>query len=94
MSNHDQLAQQAERMRNTFKDYLDQSNHRQANDVLNELNGLIADLRSKRDGDVVDRRLKTLMDKLRWVDAEVMDHHHSDAISNQCEQMRGQIRNL
>lgn len=94
MANHDQLAQQAERMRNTCKDYLDQPNHRQANDVLNELNGLITDLRSKRDRDSIDRRLKTLMDKLRWVDAEVMDHHHSDAISNQCEQMRGQIRSL
>lgn len=92
--NHDQLAQQAERMRNTFRDYLDQPNHSQANNVLRDINELISDLKGKKGRDVVDSRLRQIMDKARQIDEEVMDVHHSSAIAGLCEQMRGQARNL
>ena len=94
MSNHDQLAQAAERMRNNFKDYLDQPNHSQATSVMRDINELISDLKGKKGRDAVDARLRQIMDKVRQVDGEVMDVHHSSAIAGLCDQMRNQARNL
>lgn len=94
MSNHDQLAQQAERMRNTFNDYLDQPNHAQASHIMREINELISDLKAKKSRDAIDRRLRNIMDKARQIDEEVMDVHHSSAIAGLCDQLRGQTRTL
>lgn len=94
MSNHDQLAQAAERMRNNFKDYLDQPNHSHATNVMRDINELISDLKGKKGRDAVDARLRAIMDNVKRLDQEIIDVHHSSAIAGLCEQMRREAAKL
>lgn len=94
MSAHDQMLNQAERMRNTLRDWLDQPNHSQARQVQQDIERLISDLKQKKNGSAVDNDLKTIMASLERVEEEVMDHHHSNQLRGQCEDMRRETRNL
>lgn len=94
MSTHDQMLSQAERMRNTCKDWLDQPGHAQAKQVQQGIERLISDLKQKRDGNSIDNDLKTIISSLDRVEEEVMDHHHSDQLKSQCEDMRRDTRNI
>lgn len=94
MSNHDQLTQAAERMRNNFKDYLDQPDNSQAANVMSDINELIGDLKSKKGRDAVDSRLRTIMASVKRLDQEIIDVNHSSAIAGLCEQMRREAAKL
>lgn len=94
MSNHDQLLQQAERMRNTCRDWLDQPNHSQAGQIQSNIERLISDLKQKKSRESIDNDLKNLISSLDRVNEEVMDHNHSDQLSSMCESMRNEARNL
>ncbi len=94
MSTHDQMLNQAERMRNTLRDWLDQPNHPEARQVQQNIERLISDLKQKRNGSAVDNDLKGIIGSLDRVSEEVMDHHHSDQLKGQCEDMRRETRNL
>lgn len=91
---HDQLQQQAERMRNTLRDLLDQPNHNQAKQVQSNVERLISDIKSKKSREAIDSDLKNIMQSLERVDEEVMDHHHSDKLIGNCEDLRKEARNL
>ncbi len=91
---HDQLVQQAERMRNTLRDWLDQPNHSQAKQVQSNVERLISDAKSKKSRDAIDNDLKSIMQSLERVEEEVMDHHHSDKLISTCEDMRRAAQKL
>lgn len=92
--NHDQLLQKAERMRNTLRDWLDQPNHSQARQVQSSVERLISDIKSKKSREAIDNDLKTIVQSLERVEEEVMDHHHSDSLISNCEDLRRDARNL
>lgn len=91
---HDQLVQQAERMRNTLRDWLDQPNHAQAKQVQSNVERLISDAKGKKNREALDNDLKNIVQSLERVEEEVMDHHHSDKLISMCEDMRKDARNL
>lgn len=91
---HDQLAQQAERMRNTLRDLLDEPNHAQAKQVKSNIKRLISDVKAKKSREALDADLKSIVQSLERVDGVVMDHHHSDKLISMCEDMRKDARNL
>lgn len=92
--NYDTLQQQAERMRNTLKDWLDQPNHAQARNVQQNIERLITDVRGKKAREALDADLKNIIGSLERVEEEVMDHHHSDQLINMCEDMRRAAQKL
>lgn len=94
MSNHDQLLKQAEQMRNKFKDLVDQANHSAARFIHKEIEALVSDLRSKRDGRSIENRLKNLEHHFSGLNQEVMDWRHSNLLKGWCEDMRQETRNL
>lgn len=91
---HDQLVQQAERMRNTLRDWLDQPNHAQAKQVQGNVDRLISDAKGKKSRESLDNDLRSVIQSLERVEEEVMDHHHSDKLISMCEDMRKDVRNL
>lgn len=91
---HDQLVQQAERMRNTLRDWLDQPNNAQAKQVQSNVERLISDAKAKKSREALDNDLKNIVQSLERVEEEVMDHHHSDKLISMCEDMRRDARNL
>lgn len=94
MSNYDQVLRQAERIRGSLKDYLDQPNHSQARQVQQQVEGLISDIKQKKSRETIDNRLKSAISSLERVEEEVMDFHHSNQLKSWCEDMRRETRNL
>lgn len=92
--NHDQLLNQAERMRNTLRDWLDQPSHAQARTVEQSVERLIGDIRSKKPREALDANLRNIVDALRRVEEEVMDFHHSNQLISMCENLRNQASRL
>lgn len=94
MTNYDDIQRQAERMRNTLRDWLDQPNHPQARNVQQNVERLISDIRGKKAREALDADLKNIMSSLERVEEEVMDHHHSDSLVNMCEDLRREASKL
>ena len=94
MSSHDDIQRQAERMRNTLRDWLDQPNHGQARQVQSNIERLISDVRGKKSREALDNDLKQIIQSLERVEEEVMDHHHSDQLINMCEDLRREASRL
>jgi hypothetical protein len=94
MSLYDDMLQQAERMRNNFKDLVDEPNESEAQYVHSEIEGLVSDLSSKKSGTTVDNRLKNLEHHLRQLNQEIMDYNHSNMLADMCEDMRRHTREL
>ena len=94
MSNHDQLAKQAERVRNNLRDLLDQPDHSQARSVRQHVEALISELKQKKSRETIDSRLKTLISNLERVEEEVMDFRHSNQLKGLCEDMRRETQKL
>jgi hypothetical protein len=94
MSNYDDMLNQAQRMRNNFKDLVDQPNESEAQYVHNEIEGLVSDLSAKKNGMTVDNRLKNLEHHLRQLNQEIMDYYHSNMLADMCEDMRHHTRDL
>jgi hypothetical protein len=94
MSNHDEMLRQAERMRNNFKDLVDQPNDGAARAVFSDIEGLVSDLKSKKNGMTIDNRLKNLEQHLRNLNEQVMDFNHSDMLADNCQNMRQHTRDL
>jgi hypothetical protein len=94
MSNHDSILKQAERMRNTLRDWLDQPGHAQARTVQQGIERLISDTRGKKSREALDNDLKQIISSLERVEEEVMDHHHSDQLINMCDDLRREASKL
>jgi hypothetical protein len=94
MSNHEEMLKQAERIRNNFKDLVDQPNTSEAQSIRNEIEGLVSDLRAKKDGRSIENRLKNLEHHLKGLNQEIMDFRHSNQIAGMCEDMRQHTRDL
>lgn len=94
MSNYDSILSQAERMRNTLRDWLDQPGHSQARTVQQNIERFISDVRGKKSRDALDNDLKQIVQSLERVEEEVMDHHHSDKLISMCEDLRREASKL
>lgn len=94
MSNHDDILKQAERMRNTLKDWLDQPGHAQARAVQQNIERFISDVRGKKAREALDNDLKQIISSLERVEEEVMDHHHSDKLISMCDDLRREASRL
>jgi len=94
MSNYDDLQRQAERMRNTCRDWLDQPNHAQARNMQQNIERFISDVRSKKAREALDADLKNIVNSLERVEEEVMDHHHSNQLISMCEDLRREASRL
>lgn len=94
MSNYDTILNQAERMRNTLRDWLDQPGHSQARTVQQNIERLISDVRGKKSREALDNDLKQIISSLERVEEEVMDHHHSNQLINMCEDLRREASRL
>ena len=85
---HDNMLRNAERMRNTLRDWLDQPNHAQAKSAQQAVERLISDIRAKKSRDALDNDLKSAVSVLERIEEEVMDHHHSNKLISMCEDLR------
>jgi hypothetical protein len=94
MASYEQMLTQAERMRNNFKDLVDQPNDGSARSVFSEIEGLVSDLKAKKSGMTIDNRLKNLEQRLKHLNEEVMDFRHSNMLADTCNDMRRDTRNL
>lgn len=94
MSSYDQCTRQAEKLRNNLKDFLDQPNDAHARQVMQQVEGLVSDLKQKKSREAIDNRLKIIIGNLDRVDGEVMDFHHSDQLKGTCEDLRSAAAKL
>lgn len=94
MVNHDQLLQRAERLRNTFRDCLDDPSNSQARSLGSSIERLISDLHAKKDGDAIENDLKVIISGFDRLDQSVMDYSHSDSLKGDCENMFREAGNL
>lgn len=88
MATHDDLLKQAERMRNTLKDWLDQPGHSQAKAVEQAIASLMGNIHQKKPREALDAALKNVIAALERVEEEVMDFHHSNQLISTCENLR------
>lgn len=91
---HDKLLQQAERMRNNLRDWIDDPGDNQARQAQSAVERLISDIKAKKSREAIDNDLKQIMSSLRKIEEEAMDHHHSDKLFDDCEDLRREARNL
>lgn len=94
MSTYDDMVRQAERLRNNFRDLVDQPNEREAQYLRSEIEGLISELKAKKNGDAIERRLKNMEHHFKQLNQEVMDFRHSDQLAGMCEDMLHHTREL
>jgi hypothetical protein len=94
MSNHDDILRQAERMRNTLRDLLDQPNHPQARTVQQNVERLISDTRAKKGREALDADLKNIRHSLEHVESDVMDQPDSHRLIDMCEELRQEASRL
>lgn len=91
---HERILQDAERLRNTLRDWLDQPTHQQARLLEQAADRLISDTRGKKRRDALDNDVKQVINVLRQVEQDVMDHHHSDHLQGMYENLRNLISKL
>lgn len=94
MSSYDDLLRQAERMRNNFKDLVDQPNESEARYLRSEIENLISELKAQKSGDAIERRLKNMEHHFKELNQEVMDFRHSNQLAGMCEDMMHHTRDL
>lgn len=94
MSMYDEFLNQAVRMRNNFKDLVDQPNEPEARYLRGEIENLISELKAKKSGDAIERRLKDMEHHFKELNQEVMDWNHSNQLRGMCEDMLHHTREL
>lgn len=94
MSDYNQIIIQAERMRNNFKDLVDQPNSPEAHYIMNEIEGLVGDAKSQKSGMAIENRLKNLEHHFKELDQTIMDYSHSNMLADMSEELRQEAHNL